>query len=54
MTMSKKKKFSLECRDCRGKFESVDSQARICPACSRKEGARKLPKGPRPTDEMLR
>lgn len=52
--MSKKKKYTLECRECRGKFQSVDPQARVCPACVRKEGSRQLPKGPKPVDEMLR
>jgi hypothetical protein len=52
--MSKKKKYSLACRDCKAPFETGDPQARICQACVRKEGSRQVPKGPKPIDEMLR
>jgi len=52
--MSKKKKYTLTCRQCAGKFESVDAQVRMCPACVKKEQGQQVPKGPKPIDEMIR
>lgn len=52
--VSKTKKYTLICRECKAQFQSADHEARICKTCISKERQRAVPKGPRPVDEQIK
>jgi rRNA maturation endonuclease Nob1 len=52
--MSKTKKYTLTCRECKAQFQSVDPQVQICKKCIGKEQSKAVPKGPRPVDEQIK